>query len=326
MQVPLSGEARPGVFSLKVLIADDDEGFLGVVSTAVLSLGHSCRVAADGLQALHLHQSDPAHVILCDWRMPRMNGVDLCRRTRESNGGAYTHFIMVSAVAGKQNFLEAMRAGADAYLYKPLDLEELAARLEAACRVAALQDGLVTRTRRLERDSERLRVVARTDHLTLASNRLRLEEDLEAVRDRVLRYNHRYCAVLCDIDWFKGYNDRFGHLAGDAAIRLVSRTIQGQLRRGDGFYRYGGEEFLCLLPEQKLWGAKECMERVRAAVAALPDAAHGGALAGPLTISVGIAEFRATTTEDAISSWLQRADFALYRAKNEGRNRVEADQ
>jgi two-component system chemotaxis response regulator CheY len=150
-----------------------------------------------------------------------------------------------------------------------------------------------------------------------------LQEDLEGIADRARRYGHRYCAAFCDVDGFKSFNDTFGHLAGDSAIRVVARTIHGQLRSGDGFYRYGGDEFLVLLPEQSLAGAGECLERVRIAVESISDATGGQSIARPLTISVGIAELRSVPDKDAIQSWLEQADKALYRAKARGRNCVE---
>jgi two-component system chemotaxis response regulator CheY len=164
---------------------------------------------------------------------------------------------------------------------------------------------------------------ARTDPMTEAANRLHLQEDLEGIADRARRYGHHYCAAFCDVDGFKSYNDTFGHLAGDGAIRAVSRTIHQQLRCGDGFYRYGGDEFLVLLPEQSLAGAGECLERVRIAVESISDLAGGESIARPLTISVGIAELRSVQDKDPIQSWLEQADKALYRAKARGRNCIE---
>lgn len=310
---------------LRVLVVDEDEAERLALAEAIRSMGHTCRVAADALEAWNLHQESPAELILCEWSAPELTGVELCHRVRVWSPGVYTHFVLFTAIDQKARFLEGMRAGADDCLIRPIDLEVLEARLLAASRVSAVQRELLGRTRSLETDSQRLVVIARTDPLTEAANRRRLKEDMEAILDRAKRYGHRYCAGFCDIDWFKSYNDAFGHLAGDDAIRLVSYAIQRQLRRGDGFYRYGGEEFLVLLPEQSLSSAGECMERVRRAVASIHDGPEGRNLSRPLTISVGVAELRAAEGPDAIRAWLQRADAALYRAKQLGRNRVEVD-
>lgn len=318
----LTGEPRRSPGALKVLVVDDEESVREALANVVRSLGHSCFVAADGLEACRIQKDDPAHVILSDWNMPRMSGVELCRRVREAPGN-YTQFILVTALDDKESFLEGMRAGADDYLAKPVDVDELDVRLRAVCRVALAQRDLEDNNRALRGVSERALADARTDPLTQAGNRLRLREDLLGIVERARRYGNRCCAALCDIDWFKSYNDVFGHLAGDNALRVIARTIQGQLRQGDGFYRYGGEEFLVLLPEQSLTGSIECMERARRSVAAIPVAARGGLLGRPLTISVGIAELTVQGEGDSVSSWLHRADAALYRAKDGGRNRID---
>jgi diguanylate cyclase (GGDEF)-like protein len=313
------------VRALDVLVVDDDPASRRSLAQAVLALGQRCRVAGDGREALQLHLARRADVILSEWRMPNVDGLELCRRTREAPVEEVPHFVLITALRGKESFLEGMRAGADDYLVKPLEPEVLDARLRAAFRIAGARQSLVVRSRALERESERLRAAAAVDPLTQASNRLRLERDLERFADCAVRYGHRYCAAVCDIDWFKSYNDQFGHLAGDDALRIVSDAIRGQLRRGDEFYRVGGEEFLAVLPEQSLSTARSCMERVRAAVAGLKPAAEGGPLARRLTISVGLAEFRPAPGGQAIKPWLERADAALYRAKARGRNCVEVD-
>jgi two-component system chemotaxis response regulator CheY len=172
----------------------------------------------------------------------------------------------------------------------------------------------------LRRDSEREFKAARTDPLTAIPNRLRLKEDLEALQGRAARYGHRYCAALCDIDNFKAYNDTFGHPSGDRALCRVAGTLQEHLRSGDSLYRYGGEEFLVLLPEQGLTQAVTGMDRVRREVENARIRLPPDASAPFLTISAGIAELGNGSVDD----WLRRADGALYRAKALGRNRVEA--
>jgi two-component system, cell cycle response regulator len=311
---------------LNVLVVDDDEDSRAAIARAVRRLGHRCRCAADGVEAWRIHREDPAHVILSDWMMPGIDGLELCKRVREEPGPAhYTHFIFVTGKGERERFLEGMAAGADDYIVKPFDLAALEARLSAACRAAIAYEALGAQNRELHKESVRCLAAASTDPLTHAASRLRLQSDLEAIVDRARRYGHTCCAAFCDVDQFKNYNDSFGHLNGDDAIRLVSSTIQKQLRKGDGFYRYGGDEFLLLLPEQSVQGAAECLERVRRAVSALPDVASSGSLLRPITISAGIAPLILTSEGEVIASWLNRADSALYRAKARGRNRVEVD-
>jgi two-component system cell cycle response regulator len=307
---------------LKVLIAEDDPEFRQILAAAVRQLGHSCAVAGDGLEAWEMHQLNRADVILSDWKMPTMDGLNLCRKIRSTDPPhSYTHVILLTGQNDKAHFVEGMEAGADDYLTKPLDLDQLKVHLEATRRVMTVHQQLAESNSVLRRDSEREFQAARTDPLTDISNRLRLMEDLEALPARVLRYGHRYCAALCDIDGFKAYNDCFGHLSGDDALRRVARVMHEQLRRSDGLYRYGGEEFLVILPEQSLAEAAVAMDRIRRAVEAL-GIPHAPAMhPSVLTISVGIAELNG----GLIDGWLRRADAALYVAKSHGRNRLEVE-
>jgi diguanylate cyclase (GGDEF)-like protein len=289
----------------------------------VRALGHSCHVACNGQDAWAMHRESPADVIISDWQMPGMDGLELCREVRKGDPPQwYTHFILVTGRDDRPLLAESLHAGADDYIMKPVDIVELEARLEAAGRVVAAHRALEANNLALRLASALEHQAARTDPLTTISNRRRLKEDLEPLEGRVVGYGHRYCAALCDIDAFKAYNDCFGHLSGDEALCMVARTIQGHLRSGDSLYRYGGEEFLAILPEQSLTDAKAGMDRVRHEVAKL--AIPSGSLAPMpfLTISVGVAELG----EGPVDVWLRRADAALYRAKSLGRNRVETGE
>ncbi len=308
---------------LNVLIVDDDPAARAALDAAVRLLGYASRSARSPLEALHMHRDERAEVILSDWEMPEMDGLALCRSVREEEG-PYTYFILVTAHGDRGHFLEGMHAGADDYIKKPVDLEELEVRLETARRVIRAQRQLEAKNRVLRRDSERFFRAARRDPLTSIANRLQLKEDLEALRSRAARYGHVYSAALCDIDRFKAYNDHFGHGAGDVVLRKIVRAMRGELRRGDGFYRYGGEEFLVVLPEQPLAEAAQGMERVRKAVEDL-RIPHAPAAEAPfVTISIGIAEVNADSP-GGIDQWLERADRALYEAKARGRNEVVAE-
>jgi diguanylate cyclase (GGDEF)-like protein len=306
---------------LRVIVADDDPGGREILGSVVRHFGHTCRVACDGSGALTMHHTDRADLIISDWKMPIMDGLQLCREVRQSDRAHwYTHFILVSGRNDRER-IEGLRAGADDYITKPLDLVELGARLEAAGRVVAVHRELEADNCALRLDSAREYRAARVDPLTTVSNRLRLKEDLEPLEGRVSRYGHRYCAALCDIDDFKAYNDCFGHMSGDAALCLIARTIEQHLRSGDSLYRYGGEEFIAILPEQSLADAKAGMNRVRCEVEKL-CIRQAPSVPGPfVTISAGVAELGGGSVDD----WLRRADAELYRAKNLGRNRVEAE-
>jgi len=289
---------------MHVLIADDDPGTRLLVSSCVERLGHRCTVAADGSEAWRLYQQETPEVVITDWEMPGMNGTALSRAIRARGDGSYAYVIVLTGAADEEAARTTMEAGADDLLLKPPDLAQLERKLIAAGRVTALH-------RRLHDD-------ARHDALTGLGNRLRLAEDLEALCGRVERYGHSYCVALFDIDDFKGYNDAAGHLAGDAALRAVAGALQQQIRTGDAVYRYGGEEFLVLLPEQSLESAGRAAERLHAAVGELRLPHPSG---GVVTVSAGVAGLgEHTTRPDHV---FELADQALYRAKQNGRNQVE---
>ena len=312
--------------ALKVLVADDEPDCRESLQEAVRYLGHSCSVARDGQEAWEMYEADRADVILSDWKMPKMDGLHLCEKVRSADStGAYTHFIFVTGNSDRSHFIDGMHAGADDYIVKPFDVDELKARLDSARRVVMLHRELRARNSTLRHDSERAHAAARTDSLTEAFNRLALKEDLEALAARASRYGHKYSAALFDVDEFKAYNDYYGHLSGDDVLRKVARAIHDGLRRGDVFYRYGGEEFLVVLPEQSLAEAAQGMDRVRQEVERL-QIAHSPAAELPIvTVSAGVSALRAAPGE-SIDEWLRRADAALYTAKAGGRNRVALEE
>jgi two-component system, cell cycle response regulator len=305
---------------LDVLVVDDDVASRSGIAKAVRALGHSCREAPDGDVAWEMLQERRADVVISDWQMPGMSGPQLCQRTRVANEDApYTYFILVTGFHDRAHLLEGMAAGADDFQKKPIDLDELEARLVSAARVVALHRRLTERTDHLRRDSQTFFAASRTDALTGVGNRLRMNEELAAARSRAERYGHRYAVAICDVDRFKEFNDTFGHLAGDEALRRVADAVRAELRVGDSVYRYGGEELVVLLPEQSLAEGARALERIRAAIEKLAIEAPRGVL----TVSSGVAAFDAGVDE-TVEAWLARADTALYNAKANGRNRVES--
>lgn len=250
-----------------------------------------------------------------------MSGAELCRRVRSAEDGAYTYFILMTGHHDREHLLEGMAAGADDYQKKPIDLDELEARLVSAARVVTLHRRLSDREKELRRDSSALFAVSRTDPLTGVGNRLRMEEELTAAYARAKRYGHRFALAIVDVDRFKQFNDGFGHLAGDEALRQVASTLRAGLRSADAVFRYGGEEFVLVLPEQSLVDAVGAVDRMRRA---LEEQCIGGPEPGVLlTFSAGVAELDPGEDEN-VGTWLARADAALYFAKSNGRNRVDA--
>lgn len=313
---------------MRVLIAEDDPPSRLIHQMTVEKCGHECLVAKDGEEAWEIFRGTEVDVVLSNWMMPNVDGLELCRRVRAKKRDAYTYFILLSARGEKEHLLTGVDAGADDYLTKPLDTEELRVRLISASRVTSLHRQLAEKTavlaglnRQLERLNHQLFEQARTDPLTGLGNRLRLREDLETMAGRAERYGHGHSAVLCDIDFFKPYNDLYGHLAGDEVLVKVADTVREHLRSGDTAYRYGGEEFLIVLPEQPPESAGIVADRVRRAVEDLRIPHQAKNPPGILTVSAGVA--RLALHKEAAAP-LKRADSALYRAKKTGRNRVVA--
>ena len=312
---------------MKLLIAEDDRTSRLVLQKTLEHLGHQCYPATDGAEAWRLFVEHSPDVVIADWNMPGIDGVDLCRRIRESQKDqGYTYFIFLTALTDKEHARQGMAAGADDYLKKPFDRADLELRLVAAERVTALHQKLAHQKDELEKMNRLFYLQARHDPLTQLGNRLRLREDMEKLRACSARYGHTYALALCDIDHFKKYNDFYGHPAGDEVLQMVAHTLSTNCRSEDGVYRVGGEEFLLVLPEQALENAAIAVDRMREALfhQAIPHNALNPA--GVLTFSGGVAAQERGEPPRDLATLLRAADRALYLAKRSGRNRVVAWQ
>ena len=319
-----------------VLVVEDELIIARAIRRTLLDFGYEVfPLVATGEEALEAAaKRRPSLVLMGIHLRGPLDGIGTAARLQEAH---HVPVVYLTSDSDPATLARAKETGRYGYVVKPFREGELRTSIEAALGRHALEMTAEEEARKLaeanleptrrneerEHDSERPMGTARTDPLTDAASRPFLRQDLEAIADRAKRYGHQYCAALCDIDGFKDYNDSFGHLAGDDAIRMVSSELKKLLRKGDGFCRYGGDEFLVLLPEQSQVSAWECMDRVRRAVASARVGAEGKALARPLTISVGIADFRLTPEADPVESWLHRADAALYQAKARGKNCVQ---
>ena len=306
---------------MRILVAEDNAASRQIFQAAVISLGHECVVATGGEEAWRLFETIDVDAVISDRVMPGMDGVELCRRIRASGRDAYTYFIFLTVLDHRADVLRGMEAGADDYLVKPLDINELRMRLLVASRVTSLHRQLSEQSAQLERLNRQLFVQSRTDPLTRLGSRLKLSEDLESINARADRYGHTCCAVMCDVDFFKAYNDGNGHLAGDEVLQAVGRALMNTARSGDQVYRYGGEEFLILLPEQSLDDGLVAAERFRRAVEELAIPHDSNPPDKVVTVSAGVA-LLSHSGGKSVAAWLNEADAALYRAKEQGRNQV----
>jgi two-component system cell cycle response regulator len=306
---------------VKILVADDDPVSRLIIEATLRGCGHTYESVADGDEAWEAFQGGHHAVVISDWMMPGQTGLELCANIRAHSAGSYTYFILVTKHGDMDQIYDGMAAGADDYLVKPLNPEGLQARMIAASRVTDLHRMLGDRRTALEGLNNELTAIARRDPLTGLGNRRALQEDVAVLEARVTRYGHRYCMAVLDIDHFKAYNDNYGHQAGDRIIETVAAVLRRDARSGDALYRYGGEEFLCIFPEQSLATGTRAVQRMRMDLEglALP---HPGSPFGVLTISAGLAVLERGDTRSA-SQVLREADEALYRAKALGRNCVE---
>jgi two-component system chemotaxis response regulator CheY len=299
---------------MRVLVADDDAGVRMVARAVVQKQGHECFEAANGDAAWAMFQQHQPHVLITDRLMPPgMDGLQLCRAIRRSERDEYTYIVLLTSLASHHEVLGGIEAGADDYVIKPLDPFALLTRLLVADRVTSLH-------RDLAQYRAKLAIQAQTDPLTGLYNRLRLAADIERLHERSVRYRRGYSLALCDIDLFKRYNDTQGHQAGDKALQAVGSAVAAFGRQDDSSYRYGGEEFLLLLPEQPFAAAAAAMERLRAGVEAL-SIQHPVSPVGVLTMSIGVSSFVPGHAADS-KEVLRQADLALYEAKAAGRNLV----
>jgi two-component system cell cycle response regulator len=306
---------------MRVLIADDSPAHLLALQKAVKALGHECLVAKDGDEAWERFNAETPEVVISDWVMPGIEGDELCRRIRDADG-PYCYVIVLTSLDDKKHVMRGMKAGADDYLTKPLDSDDLEARLAAAARVTALHTRLAKQQEELERLRREQAALARKDALTGIANRLRMQEDLDAIDSKVSRGDLTgYALLMCDVDRFKAYNDQCGHQRGDQVLRSVAEAIAGACRGGDAVYRYGGEEFAVILQEREGDVARKAAERVREAVHELGMPHPATESSGTVTISVGVA-WRPPGASDGWEPIVKRADEALYRAKDQGRDRV----
>jgi diguanylate cyclase (GGDEF)-like protein len=306
---------------MKILVADDDAMSCRIVETTLRSLGHNCETVTDGTQAWDAFRAGSPDVVISDCTMPGQTGLELCANIRGYGAWSYTYFIMLTAHGAREQILEGMSAGVDDYLVKPLNPAALQARLVAAARVTALHKQLGGQRAELERLNSQLTAIARRDPLTGLRNRRALQEDIEILEARVTRYGHRYCMALLDVDHFKVYNDSYGHQAGDRVLETVAEALNANARSGDGLYRYGGEEFLCIFPEQSLATGAQAVQRMRIGVEQLAIP-HAASPYGVLTFSAGLAVLESDEIRSA-TDVLKEADDYLYLAKQQGRNRVE---
>jgi two-component system, cell cycle response regulator len=306
---------------MQVLVVEDSAVCRKLIGDHLESWGFGVTVAKSGSEAWKtLEQPDAPKLVLLDWMLPDLDGIELCQRIRQAGSSRpYVYVILLTGKEGREDMLQAMEAGVDDYLVKPFDEATLKARLLVGKRILDLQEKLVAAR-------EAMRHAATHDSLTGLMNRGEILRILRQELARARREQKPLGVLLADIDHFKDVNDSLGHLFGDEALKEVAQRLRSGLRIYDGIGRYGGEEFLLILPNCDLATTRLRGEELRQVVAGQPVFGSGPVFASGvervITVSMG-ATVSANSGDNEVESLLSRADAALYAAKQKGRNRVE---
>ena len=299
---------------MQILIAEDDPVSRRLLEATLSGWGHEVIVTRNGKEAMAvLRGSNPPKLAILDWMMPGLDGVEVCRRLRKSQKEDYVYVIVLTSRNNADDILECMIAGADDYITKPFKAGELKARIFAANRIVDLHEKFIQAQNLLKQQ-------ATHDFLTGLWNRSGILDILHRELSRAQRDNTSVTVMLGDLDNFKAVNDSYGHKAGDIVLKEVARRMTGALRPYDGYGRYGGEEFLVVVPRCDITFAEEVAERIRRAVCKGPVLHDGHEI--PITMSIGATAVLGASPGDS-DTIIHAADAALYVAKESGRNRVQ---
>jgi two-component system cell cycle response regulator len=300
---------------MRILIAEDDRPSRRLLMINLRERGHEVIETEDGEQAWVTLQKENARMLITDWMMPAMSGIDLTQKIRAELKDRYTYIILLTALADKSQIVEGLNAGVDDYLTKPYMAEELHARVKIGERILELEE-------RLRDAKEQMQYLAMHDSLTGILNRRAIQEHAEAEARRAARTSTPLGLIMIDLDHFKAVNDKHGHAAGDQALRAFTDIVHQIIRSYDWLGRWGGEEFLVVLPDITTADAVNVAERIRISVeTAMQPMSDGQELR--FTVSLGVAT--AVADSDGliqVDKLIKSADEALYTAKSKGRNQV----
>jgi two-component system cell cycle response regulator len=301
---------------IKVLVADDSAVSRKLVEHTLSEKQYSLVFAKSGRETLDLFAEHHPALVIVDWIMPDLTGLEICQNIRSRSQASYTYIILLTGKSEKESVVEGLAAGADDYLTKPFHHEELIARVGVGLRIIGLQ-------REIEAKNLLLKELALTDALTSLPNRRAIEDWAARQLSGAARYGFSFWVALADLDHFKIVNDTYGHDAGDTVLKTFSEILKSNSRQSDICGRIGGEEFLIVLTHTSEENAKRVIDRVRAELEATHFNFDGNRL--NVTSSFGLAGFVGTRAPD-FNRLVAQADAALYSAKRQGRNRLELSE
>ena len=298
----------PSPADTRILIVDDDIAIRNTISEYLKSAGYYSETVSCAEEALEALGKENFPVVITDIMLPAMGGLELTKLIKRDSS---SDVIVITGYSDDFSYEEAINIGASDFVIKPVRLEELLLRLKRVLKERKLTNERI-------RMMEKLQKLAITDGLTRLYNSRSFYTQLELEIDRIKRYQHPLTLLLLDIDYFKDYNDTYGHLEGDKVLVRFSQIIRSCLRTNDSAYRYGGEEFTVILPETAGEEAHTVAQRIRAALEAEPFSPRDGEVV-TVTISIGVTEY---SPKEELSTFIQRADQAMYHSKRSGRNKV----
>lgn len=316
--MPMNASAAPSETSI-ILIVDDDRFMRMQLRQCLERERYQVIEAINGEKGLEAYKTNQPNLVLLDALMPVMDGFECCSQIMTHPGAEHTPVLMITGLEDQQSVDRAFEVGASDYVTKPIHWAVLRQRVKRLLHQARLQ-------RQLEEANERLKQLVSLDGLTQVANRRRFDEYLDQEWRRMAREELPISLVLCDIDFFKRFNDTYGHQAGDRCLQQVAQSLMHAARRpADLVARYGGEEFAVILPNTKAHGAVQVAEEMRSQVRSLAIAHADSPVSSLVTLSLGVVSIL-PQLEIPVASLIATADKALYQAKAQGRDRVVYSQ
>lgn len=298
--------------SFPILIVEDNPVSLKMLKRILQNAGYEVVSARDGCQALNILKTKFFPIVITDWIMPELDGLELCKRIRQTNSPGYVYIVFFTNKDSKGDIVAGLEAGADEYLTKPVNPDELFARLKAAKRILELENYL-------KKKNEEIKILSYTDQLTGAFNRVYLNEQFPAEIKKFYRYRHPLSLIMCDIDKFKEINDLYGHWTGDLLLKKFAARLKESVRDGiDWIVRYGGDEFLIVMPNIDLVGACIAAERLSSLISEEVFIIKDRQIR--ITASFGISGIDPIRQDNPImpESLIEQVDECLYQAKMQG--------
>lgn len=302
----IDAKGKNGRNRAHILVVDDEEVIREGIREAIQHAGYACWAAASGDEALKFLEKKHVDLVISDIRLPGLTGFELTEIVKKKYD---TDVIIITGYGKDFQYEEAIEKGASEFILKPIRLQELVVRLKRVLRERAL----IAQRRQME---EQLREMTITDDLTKLYNMRHFYSQLQLEMDRALRYKGSLSLLLLDLDGFKQYNDTYGHPEGDQILIRLGDVIRECLRKSDTAYRYGGDEFMVILPETRGGEARNVAERIRASFASVnPYRISDGNV--DVTLSVGVVEYQ---PGENLSGFVKKADQTMYQAKRQGGN------